>query len=239
MKATDTAPQPENSRTQHVVDHSAVRDFLQRISEQAQRALRGVKSPGLLQISRLHPADNKLVPTRYKIGDIDRMVEDAVVASDAGHNVYIEGRTVRADLGRKERGAIEDTVAVFAFVIDSDADHGMTWTDNGTASMTVETSPGNAHYWLFLDQALPTAEGKELGGHIRVSARADHDTGTITQPYRVAGTINFPSKRKQDRGRVVTPTRLICTSARLWTRQQITEAFPQKPNGGGNVPARR
>ena len=33
--------------------------------------------------------------------------------------------------------------------------------------------------------------------------------------------------------RVVTPTRLIGTTDRLWTSQQITEAFPQKPNGGG------
>src|SRR5262249_29307248 len=37
----------------------------------------------------------------------------------------------------------------------------------------------------------------------RKSAGADHDTGLITQCYRVAGTPNFPGKAKRKRGRVL------------------------------------
>jgi hypothetical protein len=215
-----------------------VHEFLRRFSEQAQRALRGVNNPGVLQISRLHPTDSKLVPSRYRITDVERMVEDAITHSDAGHNVYIEGRTVRADLRGSARGKLEDTAGVFALVIDSDADKGMAWTPPEPVSMTVETSPGNAHHWLFFDQAISAQEAKELGEHIRSSTGADHDSGNPTQPYRIAGTNNYPSPKKQTRGRITTPTRMLSTADRLWTPEQILKAFPlperKTTNGGGH-----
>jgi hypothetical protein len=52
------------------------------------------------------------------------MAEDAISASDAGHNVYIEGRTVRADLRGRKRGDLAQTVWVFSLNVDSDADKG-------------------------------------------------------------------------------------------------------------------
>ena len=190
----------------------------------------------MLQISRLHPTDKNLVPSRYVIADVERMFKDAVADSEAGHNIYIEGRTVHANLRGGARGKLlEATAWVFALVIDSDADKGMAWTADVPVSMVVETSPGNAHYWLFLEQAISAAEAKELGERIRASARADHDTGNPGQPYRVAGTVNYPSREKQDRGRVITPTRVLSASDHLWTPQQIIEAFPvpeRKTNGG-------
>jgi hypothetical protein len=33
----------------------------------------------------------------------------------------------------------------------------------------------------------------------------DPNTGTITQPYRVSGTVNYPTKKKLERGRVPVP----------------------------------
>jgi hypothetical protein len=172
-----------------------VREFLSIISEQAQRALKDVADPGLLQVSRLHSTSEDLVPSRYAIADVDRMAKDAIADSEAGHNVYIEGRTVRADLRGKKRGTLDDTALVFAFVIDSDADKGMGWTETTKASLIVETSPGNAHYWFFLDKALGAKEAQELGDRIRAAAGADHDTGNVVQPYRIAGTVNYPSPK--------------------------------------------
>jgi hypothetical protein len=83
---------------------------------------------------------------------------------------------------------------------------------------------------------IPAAEAKSLGERIRASTGADHDTGNPVQPYRVAGTINFPNKGKQARGRVTTPTRVVSVTARLWTPTELIEAFPlpePKTNGGG------
>ena len=52
------------------------------------------------------------------------MTQDAIAFGATGHNVYIEGRTVRADLRGNKRGDFKDTAWVFALVIDSDNDKG-------------------------------------------------------------------------------------------------------------------
>jgi RepB DNA-primase from phage plasmid len=112
----------------------------------------------------------------------------------------------------------------------------MAWTPTVQASVVVETSPGNAHYWFFLDRAISAAEAKSLGERTRTSTGADHDTGNPAQPYRVAGTVNFPNAAKRARGRVITPTRVISVTDRLWTPTELIEAFPlpePKTNGGG------
>jgi Family of unknown function (DUF5906)/RepB DNA-primase from phage plasmid len=217
-------------------DRIAVREFLQALSARAVCALKGVENPGVLQLFRLHPTDKAATPSRYAIDDVERMIEDAIAASDAGHNSYIEGRTVRSDLRGQKRGALEDTGWVFAIVIDSDADKGLAWAGSAQASAVVETSPGNAHYWFFFRNAITAAEGKALGDRIRASAGADRDTGTVTQPYRVAGTVNYPSLEKQKRGRTTTPTRLVNLTDRLWTPDELIEAFPLpgSKNGGGD-----
>lgn len=217
------------------VDREVVRDFLTDIVSQAKAALDGIASPGYLQISRLHPMDERLVLSRFDLNDIELMISEAVAAASAGHNVYIEGRTMPGTLRGGERGKLSDTVAVFALVIDSDADKGMGWVplDTIQPSMIVESSPGNFHYWFFLDKAVDAQTGQQLGERIRKCAGCDHDTGNVVQPYRVAGTANYPNKKKIDRGRVTVPTYLKEFNVEtVWTKEGIEEAFPL-PTGGG------
>jgi hypothetical protein len=216
-------------------DPDQVRDFIEIISKQAQRALDGAADPGVLQISHLHPASEKLVPHRYAIDDIAEIGNDAIAASVAGTNVYIEGRTVRRTLRGNTRGGAGDTVGVFALVIDSDADKNMAWNVSIEASLVIETSPGNSHHWFFLDKAIGATDAKMLGERIRASAQADHDSGTVTQPYRVAGTINYPGKAKRERGRTESmPTSIIKRTGRLWTVAEIEEAFLVKATNGSS-----
>src|SRR5262245_56346322 len=137
------------------------------------------------------------------------MIHDAVNASTAGHNVYVEARTVMEGLSGKDRGRAEDTAALFALVVDSDNDTGKGWQPTVPVSLAVETSPGNAQYWFFFEHAIDPALGKQLGEQLRAAVGADHDTGTITQPYRLAGTVNYPSKAKRARGRTVVATRSV------------------------------
>src|SRR5215471_9375515 len=117
-------------------DKREVREFFATVTAQAKAATKHIieegKYPGLLQIALVHPADEKISGIyRYELDDpglIERMTSDAVAGSDSGHNVYIEGRTVRRGVGAKQRGGLEDTIAVFALVVDSDNDKGKAWT---------------------------------------------------------------------------------------------------------------
>jgi hypothetical protein len=209
-------------------DEAAVRRFLQTVHSQAARAFEGVDEPGYLQLVRIHPDGGAAVPTQWPIGDIEGTVKQALADASFEHNVYVEGRTVKKMA--RGRGKSADTVGVFAFVIDRDADKGRFGTFNGQATISVETSPGNRHEWLLLTKALLAEKAKPIGEAIRSATGADTATGVITQPYRVAGTPNFPSATKKARGRGVAPTRIIAGDGPLWTLDDLTRAFqPTSP----------
>jgi RepB DNA-primase from phage plasmid len=214
-----------------LADEVTVRKFLEIINAQAKRAIGDAEKPGVLQISRLHPNDDILVPSRFAISEVEQMTKAAVGDAAAGHNVYIEGRTVRADLKGSKRGSIADTEWVFAFTVDSDNDKGKAGIVTAEASLIVESGgPGNFHYWYFLDRAVTAAQAKETGNAIKAASGADANTGVITQPYRIAGTPNFPNATKRERGRVVAETRIIAHSGKLWTASELLDAFKAAPN---------
>src|SRR5215207_5438742 len=199
-----------------LVDEATVRKFLGVIDEQAASALNGASRPGLLQLTRLSPHDkNVVISGRFEIGDVDGMVSVALADASAGHNVYVEPRTIAANTPRHARGGIEHTLGVFAFVIDSDADKGKAGRLTSAPSLEIETSPGNRHQWLFLDQALDAENAQPIGDLIRTATGADHCTGVIVQPYRVAGTPNYPNADKEAKGRTVAPTRILSATGQV------------------------
>jgi hypothetical protein len=157
------------------IDQATVRQFLEIISEHARAVINGGGPTGVLQLDRLSPLDNNPLPSRFAIGDVERMVQAAVC--DAEHcNVYIEARTVRLGLRGKQRGKLDDTQYVFALVIDSDADKGMGGNITVQPSLVVETSPGNFQYWYLLTRAIPAVQAKLIGDVIRSNSGADEDT---------------------------------------------------------------
>ena len=79
------------------VDEATVRQFIGIIAAHARQVINGAGPPGVLQLSRLNPLDTNPVPSRFTLDDIESMVRTAVGDALAGHNVYIESRTVRAD----------------------------------------------------------------------------------------------------------------------------------------------
>jgi AAA domain/RepB DNA-primase from phage plasmid len=224
-----------------------VREFITIFVAQAHAATKHLREPGLLQMSRLHPDDtsedgdagDKIVPSRFSLEDpniVERMIAQAIADSANGHNVYIEARTVRKGLTGRERGKVEDTIAVLALVTDNDADKGRGGTEVKLTSLIVETSPGNAHRWIFFEKALEPKVGQELGQRLRAAIGADDDTGVVTQPYRVAGTVNYPDKKKQRRGRTAhSDTRIIeFDPEALATREQFEQAYPERTGPTGN-----
>src|SRR5262245_55649963 len=189
------------------VDEATVRQFIEIISAHARQVINGASPPGVLQLSRLNPLDENPVPSRFALDDVDNMVRTAISDALAGHNAYIEARTVRADLRGNLRGGLADTAWVFGLVIDGDADKGKGGTITVRPSLVIETSPGNFHYWYLFTHAIPADQARIIGDAIRAGTGTDQDTGVITQCYRVAGTPNYPSAAKQARGRTtIEPT---------------------------------
>jgi RepB DNA-primase from phage plasmid len=204
--------------------------FMNALHEQAARAVGDAERPGYLQLSYLVP-DGKMISTRHKIGAVDECVQMAVSYADSG-NVYVEGRTIKPETARGIRGDAADTEWVFAFVIDADADKAKGF-DLGEIqpTMTVESSPGNHHFWFFLEKAIAAEQAKPIGDAIRKATGTDSGTGNICQPFRVGGTPNLPDKKKRERGRVLCATRLVDYRADvLWTPEKLLAAFaaPQK-----------
>ena len=214
------------------VDEATVRQFIEIISTHARQVINGAGPQGVLQLSRLNPLDHSPIPSRFTLDDIENMVRTAVSDALAGHNAYIEARTVREDLRGNKRGEIEDTAWVFGLVADCDADKGKGGNITVRPSLVIETSPGNFHYWYLLTRAISWGQAKAIGDAIRASSGADKDTGVVTQPYRIAGTPNFPSAEKQARGRItIEPTRIAEQTGRLWDPDELLQAFsrPRQP----------
>jgi putative DNA primase/helicase len=209
------------------VDEATVRQFIGLISEHVKSVINGANPPGSLQLCRINPLDEKsVVPSRFEIGDVEHMVLTALGDAAAGHNVYIEARTVRADLRGSKRGRLEDTAWVFGLVADCDADKNKGGNITVRPSLAVETSPGNFQLWYLFTRAITAAEAKVIGDALRASSGTDQDTGVITQCYRVAGTPNFPSTAKRARGRLtVEPTRIFQHTGRLWDPGELLRAF--------------
>ncbi len=136
-----------------IADERSVRDFLEAFVGLAIASLGGYPPPGVLQTSRKFPDDDDLVPSRYALDHADvveRMTRDALCDSEAGANVYIEGRLIKPGLRGKKRGELSDTACVFALAVDSDADKNMAWIPpmGVRPTLIVETSPGNHQFWF-------------------------------------------------------------------------------------------
>src|SRR5262245_55140007 len=185
--------------------------------------------PGHIAMLRVHPERGAAAAERFTIGDIANQTQFAIDAAESGHNAYIEARTVRPGISGNRRGKAEHTIAVFALVRDNDNDKGKGGTAAIATSMVVESSPGNTHDWLFLEPGITVQEAIEIGRGMKAATGGDDDTGVITQPYRVAGTPNYPDRKKRERGRTVAPTKIIKTSGRVWTKEQLLAAFPEPP----------
>jgi RepB DNA-primase N-terminal domain len=211
------------------IDAVTVHQFLGIIAFYAKRALEGVGNAsdvGVLQLCRINPIDESVVPQRFILDDIENMAQTAINDALAGHNVYVEARTLRSDLRGNRRGGLEDTAWVFGLVADADADKGKAGNITVRPSLVVETSPGNFHYWYLFTRAIPAAQAKLIGDAIRANSGTDQDTGVVTQCYRVAGTPNFPSAAKRARGRLtVEPTRIVEQTGKLWDPNELLTAF--------------
>ncbi len=175
-------------------DEATVKQFIEIISARAVELAKGNGKGGALQLSTLSPVDEKMIPQRFKLDDVDGVVDVAISAANAGLNVYIEARTVHTSLRGKSRGAIADTEFVFGLVIDADHDKGKGGNGVVRPSLTVETSPGNFHYWYLFDQ--PVAATRQSGSATS-SAPIPEPTRTPASSPSATGCPARPTTRRK------------------------------------------
>ena len=166
-----------------------------------------------------------MVVQRFCIGDIDAMAKTAIGDANAGHNVYVEARTVRPGLARGSRGTVADTVAVFALVADRDADKGRSGNISFVPSLVVEVRLATR---TITSSCRPNCRWKKPT--ISVAACAPPSKATTT-PARSRSHFVLPA-------RPTTPARLskrvvgashpliISSNQKVWTREQLFAAFP-------------
>jgi hypothetical protein len=209
-----------------LINPIAVHKFIALVHERAAAAIAGMGArPVALQLCSAAPDDTRFFHSAYNIGDIQNMAADAIVDSKSGKNVFIEPRLVRPGRPSERRGDLISTLAVFASVADGDRDMNKPFTAPVPASAVVQTSETNEHSWYFLKRAVGYDDAQELGRLMRQSAGGDRCSGNCVQPFRVAGTANYPNSRKVARGRIPVATKIKCVTNRVYSIDELRAHF--------------
>jgi hypothetical protein len=153
--------------------------------------------------------------SHHLVGDIDGMVESIMAhAGTPNANVYICPSLMRPSLERNKKGSEADVVAVLAVVADMDDDTGRAGDMPIEPNLVIESSPGNFQKFLLLDRPLAPADAKPLATALKRAAGSDHCTMDVAHVWRVAGTLNWPNKKKLERGR--SPDPVAVTVSQPW-----------------------
>ena len=177
----------------------------------------GFDKPGYLQLTKLWPHAGKSkfsVLGRFEITDVDGMTKAACDAAADGYNVFIEPRTFRfATRKGAKRGNVDEAALVFALVIDEDTDNGKPATLNGLKPfMVIETSPAIFTIGLRSSRRCDRSLRMTSANVSALMSAVTPAPGAFTQPFRIPGPPNFPTKDKIERGRTIVPTRLVETA---------------------------
>jgi hypothetical protein len=188
-----------------VFDDAAVRTHVQMLHSLAKDI------DGLLVVSAFlaNPLGEKDAPgavSHCRIGDVDGMVEAVMAhAHTPNANVFCGLQVMRKGLGRGSRGQESDIVAVLGLVADMDADTGMTGELPVQASLVLETSRGNFQPFILFDRPIPPSEAKPLAAALKRATGSDHGTADVAHVWRIPGCLNWPNKKKLERGRSAEP----------------------------------
>lgn len=146
------------------------------------------------------------IVSHHRIGDVDGMLEAIMAhAGTPNANVYACPNLMRPSLERGKKGSEADIVAVLALVADMDDDTGRSGTMPVDPNYVVESSPGNFQCFLLLDKPLAPADAKPLAGALKRAAGSDHCTMDVSHVWRIPGCLNWPNRKKLERGRSPEP----------------------------------
>ncbi len=198
-------PEQHGAAENPAPDHAAIRTHVAMLHILAERA--GVK--GILTFTRIDEK-NTTHTERFAIGQDDKMA-DAIIgyASHPNLNLYASHVIFRSDMPATSSGGENDVRAVLSLVGDLDADLGKTAIGLNElplpAPYVIESSEGNFQPVFPLGRALPPAEAKPIAIALSDAIGGDSGTKDTSHLWRIPGTLNWPTKKKLDRGRSPIP----------------------------------
>ena len=140
--------------------------------------------------------------SHHRVGDVDGMVEAVMAHAETPNaNVFAGAQVMRKGIARGKRGKESDILAVLGLVVDLDADTGKAGDLPAEPNYVLETSTGNFQPFYLLDRPLPPEEAKPLAAALKRATGSDHGTADITHVWRIPGTLNWPNRKKLERGR--------------------------------------
>jgi hypothetical protein len=156
--------------------------------------------------------DSPSAVSHCRIGDVDGMVEAVMAHTQTPNaNVFAGLQVMRKGLTRGSRGLESDIIAVLGLVADMDGDTGRLGTLPVEADLVLETSPGNSQPFILFDRPLPPSEAKTLALALKRATGSDHGTGDVAHVWRIPGCLNWPNKKKLERGRPPEPAAVTVT----------------------------
>jgi predicted P-loop ATPase len=174
----------------------------------------------------------------FAIGDVSTMAKAVTNLAGAEHvNIYTPWAVFRNDLGRGAKGDEQHVLATLALVADLDNDKNeLPLTALPIeAPYVIESSGGNFQPVFPLSRALANGEAKALAVALSDFIGGDAGTKDLSHVWRVPGTLNWPNKKKLQRGRSPEPQPVRV--AKPFTGMLIDPAVllatlaPGKPNG--------
>lgn len=202
-------------------DYSSLvdRNQIARYCEILHASADGIK--GVLIASAIFPCldssgNGRLEHAQFAVSDVEAMVETCANWASVGANVYVTWTVFRADLPTWSRGRSADVIKVLALVADRDADTGKAGERiiDPTIEVISSSQPNlNFNEVYVLQEPLDVEEASTVGRGLRAAMGADSATGDIVRLSRVPGTLNYPDRRKIDRGRPREPQRVALGSA--------------------------
>jgi hypothetical protein len=143
---------------------------------------------------------------RFSIGGVDSMVDAITAKEPIPHlNVYAPWHIMRHGLTGNERGGLRDLRAILALPVDLDSDTGKVGALPLEAPYVLETSEDNYQPFYLLAQALSPEEAQPIAEGLQVATGSDHGTKDLAHVWRVPGTLNWPNRKKLERGRSPDP----------------------------------
>jgi predicted P-loop ATPase len=145
----------------------------------------------------------------FAIGDVSVMADAAVAYAQQAHvNVYAPWAVFRNDLAHGAKGDEQQVVATLALVADLDNDKQLELPIAALPiepSYMIESSRGNFQPVFPFSRALANGEAKALAISLSDFIGGDAGTKDLSHVWRVPGTLNWPNKKKVQRGRSLEP----------------------------------
>jgi hypothetical protein len=185
---------------------------------------------GRMEVGGLSKTEN------YALSEIDKKVAAAVKLNETGQNTYLVGALLDPDIFPTGRSGDKDFYASSVVWADIDDPHDADALKSlyavcppNRAVVTARTPTRRIQLWWKLSE--PLGDSDTLREALIGICQALGGDSMVTNPaslMRVAGTVNFPTEKKQAKGRVTEKTEYVEIHNNTYDIDEILRAYPVK-----------